>query len=155
MPERRIRVAEDKVSLIKDLILQENPRGVFRYMVDLLTFAAALGFANGRRIELTDPAKNPDPIRQTVFQSHGYDTVVNMLAVSDRKRASVLANSEEMEDLRITAFEEYANGGLEVLKAELKGSTDYLHSILLLIMERRKRGMGREDAVFDIRALID
>jgi len=155
MPERRIRVAQDKVGLIKDLTLQENSRGVFRYIVDLLTFSAALGFANGRRMELTEPAKSPDPIRQAVFQSHGYDTVLNMLAVADGKDASVLGANETAEDLRVTVFEEYANGGLEILKVELKGSTDYLQSILLLIMERRKRDLKRDDEMFDIRALLD
>lgn len=155
MAERRIRMPKDKVELIKELTASECAKGTFRHMVDLLTFAAALGYSRNRRTPLGEPAKSPDPIRQSVFQSHGYDTVLNLLAVADTSDPSVLANNDDMEDKRATVFEEYANGGLEILARELKGSTDVLQSILLLIAKERKAEAGGESVGFDISQLID
>lgn len=155
MPDRRIRMSKDKVDLIKELTASEGVKGAFRHMVDLLTFAAALGYSRKSRLPLKEPAKSPDPIRQSVFQSHGYDTVLNLLAAADSFDPAVLANSDEMEDRRVTVFEEYANGGLELIAKELKGSTDALQSILLLLAKERRTGVHEEPAGFDISQLMD
>lgn len=157
MADRRIRIAKDKVGLIKELSAQDSTKGFFRHMVDILTFAAALGFSRGRKKEIGEPAKSPDPIRQTVFQNYGYDTVINLLAVADPDSGDlhVLANNDEMEDRRAEIFEAYANGGLEVIASELKGAVEYLDSVLLLIANERSKEKESEVGGFDITRLMD
>lgn len=155
MADRRIRMAKDKVDLVRHLTASENENGPFRHLVDVLSFAAALGYAREIRIPLTEPAKSPDPIRQSVFQSHGYDTVLNLLAAAHTSDPAVLANNDEMEDVRATVFEEYANGGLELLQTELKGSTDVLQSVLLIIAKERMDTHEGGGEGFDISQLMD
>src|SRR5262245_21809888 len=123
MIDRRVRFAKDKVEIIKELVASEQTTGPFRLQADVLAFAAALGATRRFPIELGEATT--EPIRQEVFDRQGYDTLINLLAVHHADDPLVLADSDEMEDRRITIFEEYANGGLQILQEELKGSVDY------------------------------
>lgn len=155
MADRRIRIAKDKVQLVKELSVQEGGKGFFRHMVDILAFSAALGYARNNRSPLNEPAKVPDPIRHSVFQTHGYDTIINLLAVSDSEDPGILANRDDMEDKRAAIFEEYANGGLEILDRELKGAIDYLDTTLLLIAGERSRNEEETESGFDLTKLME
>ena len=55
--------------------------------------------------------------------------------------------------LRAKAFEEFANGGLEVLQEELRGARDVLETILLLVSVERAPG-ANDTEVFDLSKLI-
>ncbi|MEO0409595.1 MAG: DNA phosphorothioation-associated protein 4, partial [Cyanobacteria bacterium P01_A01_bin.135] len=54
-------------------------------------------------------------------------------AVHETQDPKVLTNSDEHDVQRVKIFEEYANGGLEILEAELSGAVDYTEQILLLL----------------------
>ena len=54
---------------------------------------------------------------------------------------------EESGNIRVQIFEEYANGGLEVLQNALQGSVDYTDGILLLLLDEKDKG-DQED--FDL-----
>lgn len=130
MTDRRVRIPKDKENIINRLLKSENNKGIFNLKADLITFAASIGFKYGRRISFTDSF---EPIRQDVFERQGYDTVINLIAVSAMNDPKVLMNTDTAELMRITIFEEYANGGLEVLNEELKGAVSILDHLLLMI----------------------
>jgi dnd system-associated protein 4 len=94
-----------------------------------------------------------EPIRQSVFDRQGYDTMMNLLALQADARPEVLSDSEESINTRATIFEEYANGGLEILQDELRGARDVLESVVLLISSQRQ---PRDDGggVFDLSKLV-
>jgi dnd system-associated protein 4 len=46
--------------------------------------------------------------------------------------------------LRNQIFEEYANGGLELLQNELRGAVDYTERIVLMLSYERNHQGGRE-----------
>ena len=50
---------------------------------------------------------------------------------------------------KIKIFEEYANGGLEIIKDRLRGSIDYLDTILLLLASERNNSQ-KDDREFDL-----
>ncbi|MFM7369428.1 MAG: DNA phosphorothioation-associated protein 4, partial [Sphaerospermopsis kisseleviana] len=56
---------------------------------------------------------------------------------------------EEFEKQRNEIFEEYANGGLEVLQGELKGAVDYSERILLFL-QHEKLNNKRRNEEFDL-----
>ncbi|MBD1919661.1 DNA phosphorothioation-associated protein 4 [Microcoleus sp. FACHB-831] len=145
----RIKVAKDKAELVKALIVSSDTTGPFQTYADVLVFAAALGAKHNKRISLTQVAKSIDPIRQDIFAAKRYDYIINLLAVINTKDTQILQYDENSEEERIKIFEEYANGGLEILREELIGAADYSERMLLLLSLEREKQELQEDE-FDL-----
>ena len=143
MSDRRIRIASDQAEFVKRLLRTEESNGPFRIQADVLAFAAALGASRRRRRELSQSTR--EPIRQDVFERQNFVPLMNLVAIFATGDANVLADTDEMEEARAAAFEQYASGGLEILEQELEGAVDYLSAILLIIASER-RGEEEEDA---------
>ena len=88
----------------------------FHNFYEALTFCAALGYVRERRETFE---KSGEPIRWELFENNidGADVLVSMLAGSATDEIEILG--DEREDERMTIFEEYACGGLSVLKQAL------------------------------------
>lgn len=151
MIERRITYSKDKADVIHRLQAGEDSTGPFGLIADVLVFAAALGLKRNRRVRLVEPLA--EPIRQSVFERQGYDTMMNLLALHADARPDVLADSDEAIDARARAFEEFANGGLEILGEEIRGARDVLETVVLLVSAERQTSSGSLDE-FDLRKLI-
>jgi dnd system-associated protein 4 len=150
MLERRIAYAKDKTEIIGRLKAGDESTGPFVLIADVLVFAAAFGVKRKQRIRLSD---TEEPIRQSVFDRQGYDTMMNLIALHADSRPDSLADSDEAIEARARAFEEYANGGLAILQEELRGALDVLETLVLLINgEREKRTAGTD--VFELSKLI-
>jgi dnd system-associated protein 4 len=150
----RIRIAKDKAHLVQSLKVTDATGGPFETYADVLVFAASLGVKHKRRVPLLgDISKEPAPISREIFKNHirSYDMVMNLIAVADSSDPKVLASDEDA--IRVQAFEEYANGGLEVLEEKLKGAVDYLDQILLLLSLENKDSQGEENE-FDLSAFL-
>jgi dnd system-associated protein 4 len=147
----RIRVAKDKAELVKDLISSDGGTGPFNTFADVIVFAAALGAKHKRRVALGEISKRePSPIRIEYFASMGNDILIKLLAINETKDIKTLSiNEEEYERQRNHLFEEYANGGLEILQNELRGSVDYSERILLFLNYERTN-TEQQDEEFDL-----
>lgn len=138
MATNRIKIAKDKATLVKSLIASDGTTGSFQTYADVIVFAAALGAKRKRRTPLKEVSKrDPDPIPQEHFVNKGYEMVIKLLAIAETKDKQVLASDEEYDDERINIFEEYANGGLEILQDELRGAVDYSAQLLLFLNSER------------------
>jgi dnd system-associated protein 4 len=139
MAPSRIKIAKDKVDLVKDLVDAKGNNGPFETYADLLVFAAALGIKYNKRVPIKEISKTePAPIALEIFISRGYDWAIKLLAINateDEKSINIYDSA--MEEERITIFEEYANGGLEKLREDLRGSVDYTETLLLIINAAR------------------
>lgn len=144
MPDRRIRIASDQADFVKSLLRTEESNGPFRTQADVLAFAAALGASRNRRRQFSQ--YTGEPIRHEVFDRQNFVPLMNLLAIFSTRDATVLADTDEMEEERAAAFEQYASGGLEILEQELTGAVDYLSAILLIISSQR-RGEEEQDAL--------
>lgn len=133
MADRRIRIAADRTEILRRLKVEEKNVGVFRDYTDALAFAAAYGAARNRREPLGEVAATPAPIRYSVFKNDGYDALFYLLAVHATGSAEALASGDETEDKRALIFEEYANGGLVLLDAALRGLPEPLDGMALLL----------------------
>ena len=140
MPEGKIRIPKDKVVLIKELTDAESAKKVFNSMADCMTFAAAYGYSKGKRISFQEAAS--DPIRYHIFEGNNYDTFFNLLAMDVENDAHVLGDSDEMFEKRTKIFEEYANGGLDLLQSELQNSNDALEPLFTIISKQIKRNQS-------------
>lgn len=129
----RIKIAKDKTELVKALLAGDNTTGPFQYYVDALIFAASLGLQRQSKKEIAEYSKDIDPIRQDIFHDKGYTQAINLIAVADSNDPKLVANNDDAEEKRIRIFEEYANGGLEILSNKLAGFTNYTECILLML----------------------
>jgi dnd system-associated protein 4 len=136
----RIRVAKDKAELVKALTSADGATGPFQTFADVIVFAAALGAKHKRRVPLGEVSKRePSPIRLEYFISMGHDRVIKLLGITETRDIKILSpsNEEQYENQRNHIFEEYANGGLEILQTELRGAVDYTERILLILSSER------------------
>lgn len=152
MLERRIGYSTDKTEIIKRLVFAEDSTGPFKRIADALVFAAALGHKRNRRIPLENSTS--DPIRQEVFDRQGYDTMMNLLALRVNGSPEVLADSDEMVEQRARIFEEYANGGMEIMQEELRGAINTLETVILLINAERTATDDGEFQGFDLKSVV-
>ncbi|WP_066425718.1 DNA phosphorothioation-associated protein 4 [Anabaena sp. 4-3] len=135
----RIRVAKDKADLVKALTFSDGGTGPFQTFADVIVFAAALGAKHQKRVPLGEISKRePSPIPQEQFIVRGYDALINLLAINETEDINILSfNENNNSNIRNCVFEEYANGGLEILQIELRGAVDYLERILLFLCSER------------------
>ncbi|KYC39185.1 dnd system-associated protein 4 [Scytonema hofmannii PCC 7110] len=147
----KVRVAKDKADLVKALTSADGATGLFQTYADAIAFAAVLGAKHKRRVALGEISKRePAPVGQEIFVSRGYDLVIKLLGVTATQDIKILSSQEEQfEDERLRIFEEYANGGLEILQAEVRGTVDYLERILLLLSSE-KFEQEEEDEEFNL-----
>lgn len=124
--QRRVRRPKDKEPLIKKLVDDEHVFDTYR---DLLVFAAGLGFAKSRQRPFE---QSSEPIPWSVFSGVGLDGFVNMLAAVTDDDYTIL--DPERYDERLKVFEEYANGGLEVIHELLAHSSRPSLDVLVQLM---------------------
>jgi dnd system-associated protein 4 len=147
----RIRVAKDKAELVKALTSSDGETGPFQTFADAIVFAAALGVKHKKRVPLGEISKRePSPIRIEYFASVGNDVVIKLLGMTETQDINILSGyEEEYETQRNHIFEEYANGGLEILQNELRGAVDYSERILLFLSYERIKQEEQEEE-FDL-----
>ncbi len=152
MGVNRIRVAKDKASLVQQLLDYQGTTGPFQTYADAIAFAAALGSKWQKRVPLgTISTSEPAPISLEIFISRGYDTTIKLLALAETGDPKILSSFHpEKESERIQIFEEYANGGLEILQHELRGAVDYTERILLMLSQERIKERSPDNEEFDL-----
>ena len=144
MPERRIRIPADKVLFVKSMLNDREGKGPFELQAQVIAFAAAYGAKYGERLPFS---KTGEPIRYGVFVGEKLDTLINLLAITHTGDPKILARNDEMEDLRATIFEEFANSGLSLLEDKLKGEVKYTQSLLLMMKDTQAGGDEVESLV--------
>ena len=138
MPTHRVRIARDKAELVQNLVDTSGTTGPFQTYADVIAFAAAVGAKAKKRVPLTAIAKEPGPINLEIFVSRGYDPLIKLLATVEAQDTKILsAYDPEAESQRVEILEEYANGGLEKIEAELRGARDLSERLLLILSEAR------------------
>lgn len=147
----RIKTAKDKADFVKALTALNDTTGPFQTYADVLVFAAALGAKYKKRTPLGEVSKRePAPIPQEQFFLRGYDMVINLIAMTETKDTKILSSKEEnINSKRNYLFEEYANGGLEILQTELRGAVDYSERLLLILNSERFK-QQQQEGEFDL-----
>lgn len=147
----RIRIAQDKAELVQSLLNSQETTGAFSTYADVVAFAASLGVNRKRRSRLDKISlREPAPIALEIFISRGYDWLIKLIAITETHNPQIISPvSAEAEEKRIHIFEEYANGGLEVLQDELRGAVDYTERLLLLLSAERFKPETTEEE-FDL-----
>jgi len=115
---RRIQRATDKEDVIK--LLTQSPNAPFKEIWRLMLFAAMLGYREKQRepLQHIDTGKGIDD--RIFSNSPIWPGFLYLLSLACTGNADALSGSEESSEQRITLFEEFANGGLTILKDQLE-----------------------------------
>jgi dnd system-associated protein 4 len=98
------------------------------------SFGAEFGFDKGRK---KLPERRSEGIRYDVFSGcSGFEDFICSLAVFATQDIKILEGDDETTNKRITIFEEFANYGLERLKAELKGEHNKTEGLTILLSKK-------------------
>lgn len=133
---KRIRRASDKEDVVK--LLTAESSGLFREIWRAMLFSAVLGFRSKRREQLgsVEPGKGID---QNSFGNNPvWPGILYLIGLTDSDSTNVLRSSEEAENERIAIFEEYANGGLAILKQALANKECNVDNIAFYITNELK-----------------
>lgn len=138
----RVQISEDKAELVKALRAADDSTGPFQTYADVLTFAAALGFKRKRRSPLGKfSRKDPDAVLQEQFKN---GSIIHLIAIIETQDPKILTNTDECDLARVQIFQEYVNGGLEILQSELNGVVDYSEQILLMLNLAKEQPEAKE-----------
>lgn len=139
MASSRIRIAKDKAELVQALVDSPEKTGPFQTYADAIAFAAVWGFHHRKRLPLDATfSQEPGPISLDVFISRGHYPAIELIAIAETHNPAILSSFDTTaEAQRISIFEEYANGGLELLTEELRGAIDYSDRILSILSRDR------------------
>ena len=139
MSINRIRIAKDKAEFVKSLVDGAEYTAPFQTFADVIAFAGSLGSKYNRKIPLKEVSqKEINPISLEIFVSRGYDSLIKLIAMASSEDLKILSPYDrDAQETRIKIFEEYANGGLEILRDELKGAVDYTERLLLVLSKER------------------
>lgn len=140
---KRIQRANDKDEIIKSMMSEQV--GVFKEIWKLLLFAAQVGMRNDKRVLLKaiDTGKGID--QSTFGNCPAWPGVLYLMALAETKKSNCLSGTVEADDERTAIFQEYANGGLEILKDFFAGRPLDLDGLLAFIETQREESAGRLD----------
>ena len=146
MVASRVRVAKDKASLMQELVIAKGNHATFETYADAVVFAACLGFKHQKPVPLEAiSTREPAPISLEVFISRGYDAVIKLIAITATENPQIISSFDSSYgEQRIRIFEEYTNGGLEILRQELRGAVEYTDRILLMVSKERSADTSPE-----------
>ncbi len=109
----RSRIHEDIVQRLAGQPLPGLDRRLFPTIRELLCFAALLGFSEKRRVPL-DRSQGVEDISYQQFERGDAENLIYLIALAEAQDAAILKEGEE--DKCAAIFEEYANGGLGIIK---------------------------------------
>ena len=98
---------------------------------------SVVGFHHQRRIPLGETSRrDPDPIPLNQFKDA---QIIDLIAVAHEQDAKILMHDEDHELMRANLFQEYANGGFQILAEKLRGVDGYLNHVLLILMNQQQQ----------------
>lgn len=89
---------------------------IFSSYKDALVFAASLGISREKRVSFE---KYSEPIPMSVFRGEFDEAFMNVMALFDEKDPTYLESEGSKFDSKIKMFEEYACGGLDIIKTSI------------------------------------
>lgn len=123
-------------------------KSIFPTIRELMCFAAVLGFENDKRKKLQHDTNDVDA--RNVEKSQQTQDLIYLIALAAEKDAEILRDDNEEQMYQI--FEEYAEGGFEILEQWMREKPDDAHGDEAILMAFSKCNLleGEIDPEFAI-----
>lgn len=143
----RSRAHEDMVKVLATQKLPGTDRTLFPTIRELLCFAALLGYSENRRLPL-EREKGLEDVSYQQFERGDSEDLIFLIALADSKDPNILKDGEERRCAEI--FEEYANGGLQIIhEAMIRGGGEYPDRHILELL-REHDYLNMDDVIPDV-----
>lgn len=109
----RSRIHEDMVQKLSVKKLPHGSKSLFPSIREFLCFCALLGYSEKNRVPL-DRSEGVEDVSYQQFERGDAEDLIYLIALAETKNPEILKDSREGECAEI--FEEYANGGMEIVK---------------------------------------
>jgi dnd system-associated protein 4 len=106
---------------------------VFPTIMDLLIFAAGVGFNHNRRVPVPSTGR-AIPIR--IFENNQKDGYLHLVALAKKEDPTVLTT--DFDDETVKMFEEFAAGGLEIISDWFSNSPSDSSGVETLLAEMQR-----------------
>jgi dnd system-associated protein 4 len=123
---------------------------VFRTIRELLCFSAMLGFQMGKKVPLADTARGEDVMIEEFDRNESVD-LIYLVAVADTGGTEILKSDSDVD--MVTIFEEYVNGGFDILKGWLHQYRDPIG--FQAILQGLKANGFIDDETADVQTIMD
>lgn len=149
---RSIYRSKEHADIIKKL-MDKNPEtglAVFSTIKALQCFAAVLGFDQGRRKKLD--RGNTENIEWHTFENTHHTHYIYLIALAETTNLNALKydveNSDDSEsgENMVEIFEEYANGGFEIIRGWLEKTPGDPYGDKALLVAIEKAGFTKKEA---------
>jgi dnd system-associated protein 4 len=114
--------------------LTTGDHAIFRDIWRVLLFAAAYGVSRGVRTPLQKVDANK-AMPESYFSSAGWRGFLYLLGFAGGTDSEHLRNDEDQQNKLITAFEEYANYGLDEIQKRVSSPSKALSEIVSILLE--------------------
>jgi dnd system-associated protein 4 len=128
---KRILRASDKEDLIEEIM--SSRIGIFREIWRLLLFAAQIGIKAKKREPLKSVETGKGIDQATFGNSASWPGILFLIGLVESGESQALTSSSEGEEQRVQIFQEYANGGLTIIRNFFQNRPVDLDGILALI----------------------
>ncbi|MBK4717542.1 hypothetical protein JJL56_01525 [Azospirillum sp. YIM DDC1] len=146
---KRSAAHEEMVRRLAEAQHPSTGKSVFPTMRELMVFAAALGFENGLRRPLQGATHEIDArqFEGATDSARRAMDIIYLIALAGEKDVEVLR--ETAEDRMLAVFEEFANGGFEVLAGWLSEKPDDLDGDEAILVALSRHGFLESEASVD------
>ena len=150
---RSINRNKEHADIIQKLMAKNPDTGVavFQHIKALQCFAAIVGYDQGRRVKLD--RGNTENIEWHTFENTKHTHYIYLIALAESNDVNILKynvetsesspSGEDMDMVRI--FEEYANGGFEIIRGWLSKSPGDPYGDKALLVAMEKAGYLKKD----------
>ena len=133
---------EKKKEIYDPLVDSKSDYQVFSKYRDLFLLAACIGYKEKKKVKMTGNVSDRGELHWEMFERDNTDlATINAIALSEISDINVILDNEEMLDRKIKIIEEYANGGIQIIKEKvLDMPGDPLDNLINYIFEELKEG---------------
>ena len=111
---------EDMVQLLARTTVDKAETSLFTTIRQLMIFSALLGYSEERRVAL-DKSKGVEDIQIHIFENDL--DYIHMIALADQQNPDIFKDGHNFDVIEV--FEEYANGGFEIIRGWLAQYNDH------------------------------
>jgi dnd system-associated protein 4 len=144
---RRIQRDSRHEDFIKSLTTGDH--AIFRDIWRVLLFASAYGVSLGQRSPLQKVEGNK-AMPESYFSAPGWRGFLYLLGFSEGASSDHLRNDEEQQNKLISAFEEYANFGLEEMQRRISMPSKALSELVGILLDssvKRENPINIDDLI--------
>ena len=110
-----------KLSGEKAVLFAESGKKMFPTIREFLTFCALLGFQNETRVKI-DTSTGTEDIQGVIYEDTEALEFIWLVGLAETQNIELLQDGNERKCVGI--FEEYANGGLQILHSKLSSASE-------------------------------